>query len=155
MQCPGLGLIFHMLRYNWKTAHILDLCTPEHLWALAAYGPAGLDLFCTQLCSPMREARKTGAPPHLIDHYSRETPVLNTRDHRNPLQMKVSRQARKMNRGTTPYSKISSHPARLHSEQIIMVNIIRNHHRISTNRCQCWEYYRSGDVYLAGEWNDV
>ena len=33
------------------------------------YGPVGVDLFCTVVCSLMREARMTGAPPYLKDHY--------------------------------------------------------------------------------------
>ena len=37
---------------------------------MASYGPVGVDLFCTAVCSPMREARLTGAPPYLKDHYS-------------------------------------------------------------------------------------
>ena len=41
--------------------------TGAYLWDLASYGPAGVDLFCTLLCSPMREAKMTGAPPYLKD----------------------------------------------------------------------------------------
>ena len=47
----------------------LTICTREQLWALASYGPVGVDLFCTVVCSPMQEARMTGAPPYLKDHY--------------------------------------------------------------------------------------
>ena len=49
---------------------LLTICTWEQLWALASYGPVGVDLFCAVVCSPMREARMTGAPPYLKDHYS-------------------------------------------------------------------------------------
>ena len=32
----------------------------EQLWALASYGPVGVDLFCTAVCSPMRISTPTG-----------------------------------------------------------------------------------------------
>ena len=36
---------------------------------MSSYGPVGVGLFCTLMCSPMREARMTEAPPYLKDHY--------------------------------------------------------------------------------------